>query len=314
MIAQQEILDNAILVLSILVVLLSGYKLWFFLQQKSQKSDGVFSGEPRVAPKAPPVIKHLPLDQNGAVEKKVETPAPYPPKIRARYVQAPVEPEKKIRIKNASGKKIRSKPTEFSELMRLIQEGAHTKLEMADTWYDSKVTSIYLHPKCIRDLDDMLQKENVQRASSEMADGVPEIGGILLGRFAKEENSASYVVTLDEFVPIRPEQHDVFQIEFSTESLVMELGDAQDNYPDLAVIGWFHTHPGHGLFLSKPDLAIHRGFFDDEYQVAMEIDSLSERLELGFFTMNHEGQVNNSIYLKPAWFSWLDITQNQTPD
>ena len=47
----------------------------------------------------------------------------------------------------------------------------------------------------------------------------------------------------------------VFKIEIGTQTLVQELGDAQDTHPDKDVIGWFHTHPGHGLFLSNSDLS-----------------------------------------------------------
>jgi proteasome lid subunit RPN8/RPN11 len=32
-------------------------------------------------------------------------------------------------------------------------------------------------------------------------------------------------------------------------------------YPDLRVLGWFHSHAGWGVFLSDPDVFIHRHFF-----------------------------------------------------
>ena len=63
------------------------------------------------------------------------------------------------------------------------------------------------------------------------------------------------------------------------------------------------------FFLSKPDLTIHEGFFQEPYQFAMEIDSLTENLDTAFFTRDKNGNINNQDRLLPGvqWFSWTDI-------
>jgi hypothetical protein len=87
-----------------------------------------------------------------------------------------------------------------------------------------------------------------------------------------------------------------------------ELADVQDNFPNLETIGWFHTHPGHGLFLSQPDLRIHEGFFRQPFQVAMEIDTLSPNLDTAFFTRSQSGAINNTnLRIADGWFRWYDI-------
>ena len=55
----------------------------------------------------------------------------------------------------------------------------------------------------------------------------------------------------------------------------------EDKYPDHHVLGWHHTHPDFGVFLSAYDLFIHRHFFPQPWQVALVVDPL--RQELGFF-------------------------------
>lgn len=82
----------------------------------------------------------------------------------------------------------------------------------------------------------------------------------------------------------------------------------QDLFPELVVVGWFHTHPGHGLFLSPPDLNIQK-HFREPYQFAMEIDSLTENLDTGFFTRRSNGDMNNTEHLRPGarWFAWTEI-------
>jgi proteasome lid subunit RPN8/RPN11 len=39
-------------------------------------------------------------------------------------------------------------------------------------------------------------------------------------------------------------------------------------YPDDRIVGWYHTHPGFGIFLSEMDVFIHENFFGEPWQVA----------------------------------------------
>lgn len=43
-------------------------------------------------------------------------------------------------------------------------------------------------------------------------------------------------------------------------------------YPDERIVGWYHSHPGFGVFLSEHDVFIHRNFFSDPNQVAWVFD------------------------------------------
>ncbi len=190
-----------------------------------------------------------------------------------------------------------------------IETNNYVELGIDRLWTDSIISHIYLSEGCIIALDKMLKEENVNRRSVEMDGLIPEIGGFLLGKYMFSAASNQYQITLEQFVPITAEKQDAYQIEFSTDSIVRELGGAQHKFPDLTLMGWFHTHPGHGLFLSKPDLNIHEGFFHEKYQVAMEIDSLSDNLDTGFFTNTKRGKVNNCLRERRNWFSWTHIEQ-----
>jgi proteasome lid subunit RPN8/RPN11 len=41
-----------------------------------------------------------------------------------------------------------------------------------------------------------------------------------------------------------------------------------ESYPDQRIIGWYHSHPGFGVFLSEHDMFIQRNFFSSPDQVA----------------------------------------------
>ena len=58
-------------------------------------------------------------------------------------------------------------------------------------------------------------------------------------------------------------------------------------HPDLDIVGWYHTHPDFGIFLSGHDLFIHRNFFDQPLQVAYVVDPI--RQTRGFFRWKADG-------------------------
>jgi proteasome lid subunit RPN8/RPN11 len=59
-------------------------------------------------------------------------------------------------------------------------------------------------------------------------------------------------------------------------------------FPNERIVGWYHSHPGFGIFLSEHDLFIHKNFFSSPGQVAWVYDPHSD--EEGCF-----GWVNGRI-------------------
>jgi proteasome lid subunit RPN8/RPN11 len=48
------------------------------------------------------------------------------------------------------------------------------------------------------------------------------------------------------------------------------------DYPDERIVGWYHSHPGFGVFLSDHDTFIHKNFFSSATQVAWVYDPHSD--------------------------------------
>ena len=191
-----------------------------------------------------------------------------------------------------------------------IAGGTYAALDIRKLWPDTRVNAVFLHRDCVRDMHQLVQTENIDLIRPGYEDQVPEVGGFFLGYYTPYSETAAFAVALEQFIPIRSRERLRSKLEFNTENLVDALGDAQDNFPELAVIGWFHTHPGHGLYLSKQDFTIHLGFFYDDFQIAMEMDTLTRNLDTGVFTKNAQGEVNNSDISAPHWYSWHDILQS----
>ena len=51
---------------------------------------------------------------------------------------------------------------------------------------------------------------------------------------------------------------------------IYEVKDSK--YPDARIVGWYHSHPGFGVFLSDHDLFIHKNFFSSPQQIAWVYD------------------------------------------
>src|SRR5215472_13984716 len=51
---------------------------------------------------------------------------------------------------------------------------------------------------------------------------------------------------------------------------IYKIKDRQ--YPEEKIVGWYHSHPGFGVFLSEHDLFIHENFFSSPHQVAWVYD------------------------------------------
>lgn len=57
--------------------------------------------------------------------------------------------------------------------------------------------------------------------------------------------------------------------------------EKETRFNDRIIVGWQHTHPGYGIFLSGMDMFIHRNFFNLPSMFAMVVDPRAETL--GFF-------------------------------
>ena len=76
-------------------------------------------------------------------------------------------------------------------------------------------------------------------------------------------------------------------------------GGSRDRlHPELDIVGWYHTHPDFGIFLSSHDLFIHRHFFAQTLQVAYVVDPI--RQTRGFFQWRDSALVQVSGFFLMA--------------
>ncbi|NBX76798.1 MAG: hypothetical protein EBQ92_09605 [Proteobacteria bacterium] len=99
-----------------------------------------------------------------------------------------------------------------------------------------------------------------------------EVGGVLVGR--EKGNEAIEILGA---VEAKYAEHQAASLTFTHQSWDYIHQVMESKYSGLKIVGWFHTHPGYGIFLSSYDIFIHENFFSLPYQVALVIDPCQEQ-------------------------------------
>jgi|GEM_PF-315390 len=108
-----------------------------------------------------------------------------------------------------------------------------------------------------------------------------ELGGFLLGnRCICPEKKIEYI-RIDNSPEARFTSNGPVSIELFDETFQHLVDERDGKYKGKVVIGWYHSHPDYGAFLSPRDVAVHTNRLPQPWNVALVIDPL--RGEGGFF-------------------------------
>jgi proteasome lid subunit RPN8/RPN11 len=114
-----------------------------------------------------------------------------------------------------------------------------------------------------------------------LRDTTVELGGILLGHECVDEESGQPFVWITKSLEAKHFENTQSSFTYTHDSWEEITRERDQRFPDLDIVGWYHTHPDFGVFLSSHDQFIHRHFFGQPLQVAYVIDPI--RQIRGFF-------------------------------
>jgi proteasome lid subunit RPN8/RPN11 len=107
-----------------------------------------------------------------------------------------------------------------------------------------------------------------------------ETGGFLLGHVWFDPRKRSWHVEIDEAMPVQPLSQDPAHFTFTWRDV--DRVRTHRETAQKALVGWYHTHPDLGIFLSETDLErTHRVLFAEPFQVALVYDPVRHRA--GYF-------------------------------
>jgi proteasome lid subunit RPN8/RPN11 len=148
-----------------------------------------------------------------------------------------------------------------------------------------------------------------------------EVGGVLLGRAFRAADGTGYHVAVEYALPDRLGTSRATTFDFTHESWAALVKEAEDKYPNLRIVGWYHSHPGYKAFFSPPDRQSQLTYFNTPWRVGLVVDPIhqegmffvaadnEEVVELpGFY--ERLGQEHKSII---RWRNWAKSGRSAGP-
>ncbi len=168
-------------------------------------------------------------------------------------------------------------------------ESASQPLELAQRWNSSfdgsglkpNVSVFVTRPAYIRIC--------VHACSAEV-----EVGGALIGRWCQDEQTGQHFVVVQHVLPARHTKQGAVYLTFTQDTILDFHAQIDKRYEGEKIVGWFHTHPRMGVFLSHYDTFLHHNFFPEPWQVALVVEPFSS--VAGFFIRQADGIFDPSRY------------------
>ena len=117
-------------------------------------------------------------------------------------------------------------------------------------------------------------KQDVYKALEKYAssDTSKELGTILIGDYCEQLGKTHVVIS--DYIEAKYTDASASTLTFTHDTWDYVHKQHDLLYPNKKIIGWQHTHPNYGIFLSNYDLFIQDNFFNMPFQVAYVIDPI----------------------------------------
>ncbi len=119
-----------------------------------------------------------------------------------------------------------------------------------------------------------------------------EIGGVLVGGYYTHEGRE--FITIEAYIKASKAISHAASLTFTHEALHEVNNIKTDKYDDFFIVGWHHTHPNYGVFLSSYDMFIQKNFWNLPWQVALVVDPCRETI--GFLRWKRNRMETTGFY------------------
>ena len=129
-----------------------------------------------------------------------------------------------------------------------------------------------------------------------------EVAGVLVGPRPEKQPDGRYAVHIIDTIVAKYTVMQGASVTYTPESWRYLNDTLGERYPneEAVMVGWYHTHPGFGIFLSGMDLFIHQNFFTQIWHVAFVLDPRAQTS--GFFSWDRQKtQVSRHNFYWPEW-------------
>ncbi len=121
-----------------------------------------------------------------------------------------------------------------------------------------------------------------------------ESGGMLIGSVIEEFGKTNVIIK--GFVEAKFSEATPTTLKFTHETWDYVHKEIDKKFKNQKIVGWIHTHPDFGIFLSEYDKFIHENFFSDANQVAYVVDPI-QGIEGFYFWINEKIEKCKGFYI-----------------
>lgn len=133
-----------------------------------------------------------------------------------------------------------------------------------------------------------------------------EVCGVMVGEW--KQDAAGPYVYVSACICGTAATSKFAEVTFTHETWAAINKEMDSTYGDAFIVGWYHTHPDFGIFLSDRDVFIHEHFFSDPGQIALVIDPV--RNQEGVFRWAH----GKPVLTASVWVGNVQASLPASPD
>lgn len=147
-------------------------------------------------------------------------------------------------------------------------------MELIGTTPDNGHIKIYIQKNALTGIEEHLSSDKNN-----------ELGGVLTGYNCKMHSGESFII-IKNYIQAGFTNSSVSRLTFTHQTWEQINDELESKFPDEIILGWYHSHPGHSVFLSDYDVFIQKNFFNLEFMVAYVFDpTITQR---GFFFWDND--------------------------
>jgi proteasome lid subunit RPN8/RPN11 len=138
-----------------------------------------------------------------------------------------------------------------------------------------------------------------------------ESGGMLVGNVIEALGKTNIII--QGFVEAKYCEATPTTLTFTHETWDSVHSEIAERFEDGKIVGWIHTHPNFGIFLSEYDKFIQENFFKEEYQVAYVVDPI-QKIEGFYFWINGRIEKCKGFYIFDKTGEKIELEQEKVAE
>jgi 26S proteasome regulatory subunit N11 len=141
-------------------------------------------------------------------------------------------------------------------------------------WADiegSQGTIAFIEKKALESLYDFLAHDTSR-----------EHGGVLIGKPYYDTLEKRHFTVIHKAIPALEAEGSSVHMQFTPQTWGFISGIIEQEFPELVIVGWYHSHPGLGVFMSGTDQSTQKAFYNHPWSLAVVVDPVA--LRAGWFS------------------------------